>query len=140
MALESKFLNVKQTADYLDISLSKAYKVVRANDFPSTQIGTQWKIDEANLDKWIEDNSERLLELQSSTRESHSMQNNNPYESPLLTIVETSKYLKCSVDKVYKLIKLEGLPVKKIGTLKVVKSDLDAWIKECPNFEYDFIR
>lgn len=53
----SQIYNVKQLCEYLDISETTAYSLVRRRDFPSVKIGGQYRILFDKLQEWLEKKS-----------------------------------------------------------------------------------
>lgn len=68
MPIISPFLNVKETAEYLNIPLSRAAWAVRGNKFPAIQFGTRWRVHKEKLDVWAKENPEFLSELRAPLR------------------------------------------------------------------------
>jgi hypothetical protein len=50
---KEKVLSVKDVAEVLEISISKAYELFNRNDFPSFHSGTQLWTTDVNLLKWL---------------------------------------------------------------------------------------
>lgn len=44
---------VPETAQYLNIPVSKIYELVRAKDFPALKLGKSWRIHKERLDQWL---------------------------------------------------------------------------------------
>ena len=55
--MENRLLNVKETAKYLGIGLTKCRELLRGRNGFGIQIGNRWYADKEKLDKWIERNS-----------------------------------------------------------------------------------
>lgn len=55
--MEKRLLNVKETAEYLGIGLTKCRELLRGRNGFGIQIGNRWYADKEKLDKWIERNS-----------------------------------------------------------------------------------
>lgn len=53
----SNLLNIKQLCEYLQISETTCYALVRRRDFPSVKIGGQYRIIEDKLNDWLEKQS-----------------------------------------------------------------------------------
>jgi len=54
MEMENKnYISVEETAEYLNISLSKAYELCRKRSFPSVKLGVAWKVNKNALDEWF---------------------------------------------------------------------------------------
>ncbi len=52
--MESCMMTVSQTAEYLNIPLSKVYELVNSEDFPAAKIGKNWRIPKDRLEPWID--------------------------------------------------------------------------------------
>jgi excisionase family DNA binding protein len=48
-------LTVKEVADYLRISPSTVYRMLRARKLPVFKIGTDWRFNKDAIDKWMQD-------------------------------------------------------------------------------------
>ncbi|SFL65855.1 helix-turn-helix domain-containing protein [Pelosinus propionicus] len=68
MPIKSPFLNVKETAEYLNIPLSRAAWAVGGIKFPAIQFGSHWRIHKEKLDEWVKENPEFLAELRAPLR------------------------------------------------------------------------
>ena len=44
---------VPQTAQYLNLPVSKVYELVRVKDFPAVKLGKSWRILKDRLDQWL---------------------------------------------------------------------------------------
>lgn len=47
-------MRVKDVQNFLDIGKTRAYELVREEDFPSIQIGSAWRIPKEQFEKWLE--------------------------------------------------------------------------------------
>lgn len=54
--MESRFLQLSEVADILNISASQAYALVRSGDLPAIKVGGrgQWRVERPRLEEWIE--------------------------------------------------------------------------------------
>ena len=52
--MESCMMTVPETAEYLNIPLSKVYELVNSKDFPAAKIGKNWRIPRDRLEPWID--------------------------------------------------------------------------------------
>ncbi len=51
--MESALLTVPETAEYLNIPVSKVYELVRSKTFPAVKLGKNWRIMKGQLDSWL---------------------------------------------------------------------------------------
>jgi len=56
-APNKRFLDVKETAEYLGLAESTLYTMVSERRIPFTKMGRRTKFDRVQLDKWILSNS-----------------------------------------------------------------------------------
>lgn len=56
--MSDKNLTVKQLAEYLNISLTKAYNLIRSKEFPSIKIGRTYLINSDLLKEWMKKQAE----------------------------------------------------------------------------------
>lgn len=54
--MDKRLLNVKETAEYLGIGLTKCRELLRGRNGIAIQIGNRWYADKVALDKWLERN------------------------------------------------------------------------------------
>jgi excisionase family DNA binding protein len=47
------WVTVKQVAEHLQLSEAKVYAMARAGELPATKIGSQWRFDLDEVDKWV---------------------------------------------------------------------------------------
>lgn len=59
-----RFLTLADVTEVLNISAAQAYALVRSGDLPAIQVGGrgQWRIEESELDAYIEREYERVRE------------------------------------------------------------------------------
>lgn len=60
--MEKRLLNVKETAEYLGIGLTKCRELLRGKNGIAIQIGNRWYADKPSLDEWVEKNSFQISE------------------------------------------------------------------------------
>lgn len=60
--MEKRFLNVKQCADYLNISIHFVYKLVEEKKMPHTRIGRKIIFDIQKLEHFISENSFEVVD------------------------------------------------------------------------------
>ena len=51
--LKEKLLTTQEVANYLDISKSKVYQLVRSQGFPAFRIGKHFRVDPVLLKEWV---------------------------------------------------------------------------------------
>jgi excisionase family DNA binding protein len=51
--VESPFMTVKETAEYLKLSTTIVYILAKDKQFPAVRIKGTWRIFRSDLDKWI---------------------------------------------------------------------------------------
>lgn len=49
----TKWLTLKEAAEYLKMGRSTLYKLVRQNRVPVHKAGREWRFDAAELDEWL---------------------------------------------------------------------------------------
>lgn len=54
LIMEKKVLNIKETAEYLGISRSLAYKLANDHVIPVIRLGTRWIVPKEQLDQFIQ--------------------------------------------------------------------------------------
>jgi excisionase family DNA binding protein len=52
-------LTIEDLSDYLKISKSTLYKLVREGSIPCRKIGRHWRFRKEAIDRWLEDSSTR---------------------------------------------------------------------------------
>ncbi len=52
--MESCMMTVPETAQYLNIPVSKVYELVKSQDFPAAKIGKNWRIPKNRLEPWLD--------------------------------------------------------------------------------------
>jgi len=53
-------LNIKQLAEYLQLSQRTVYRLVERGDLPAVKVGGQWRFRRATVDEWLDVNMQRL--------------------------------------------------------------------------------
>lgn len=53
----AEWLTVRQLAQYLQVSESKVYAMARGNQLPSSRVGSQWRFDKAEVDRWLKEHT-----------------------------------------------------------------------------------
>lgn len=53
-AKEKQTYTAKEVAEYLGISMTSAYNLMFAEDFPSFRVGTRWRVKVMDFDRWVE--------------------------------------------------------------------------------------
>ena len=51
--MESCMMTVPQTAEYMNIPVSKVYELVRSKNFPAVKLGKNWRIMKDQLTLWL---------------------------------------------------------------------------------------
>ena len=51
--MESCMMTVSQTAEYLNIPVSKVYELVRSRSFPAVKLGKNWRVIKEQLSPWL---------------------------------------------------------------------------------------
>ena len=54
LIMEKRLLNVKETAEYLNISINKCRELLHGKNGLAIKIGNRWYADKEALDEWIE--------------------------------------------------------------------------------------
>ncbi len=54
--MASNMFDVKQLAEYLNVSVSLLRKLVRRNEIPYNRIGVKLMFQKNEIDKWLKDN------------------------------------------------------------------------------------
>ena len=55
--MQKRFLDVRQTAEFLNVSVHLIYRMVEMKRIPHTRIGRKLLFDLKRLERWIEENS-----------------------------------------------------------------------------------
>lgn len=50
-----EWMTVKQLAAYLQLSEAKVYELARTRQVPASKLGSQWRFDRAEVDRWLHD-------------------------------------------------------------------------------------
>ena len=53
---QTDVLTIEELADYLKISKSTLYKLVREGKIPSQKVGRHWRFRKTAIDNWLEEN------------------------------------------------------------------------------------
>jgi len=54
--MQKEIMNVKELAEYLGVSRSKIYKLIREKKVPASKIGRQYKFSKQVIDAWLKEN------------------------------------------------------------------------------------
>jgi len=54
--MSSNMFDIKEVAEYLNVSISLIRKLVRKNDIPYNRIGVKLLFNKNAIDKWLEEN------------------------------------------------------------------------------------
>jgi excisionase family DNA binding protein len=57
--MQREFMKAEEVADYLRISVSSVYKLVRTNQLEATMILNKWRFDKNNVEAYIDKNSSK---------------------------------------------------------------------------------
>ena len=49
----TKWLTMKEAAEYLKMGRSTIYKLLREGNLPAHKVGREWRFDAAELDEWV---------------------------------------------------------------------------------------
>ena len=49
----TKWLTMKEVAEYLRMGRSTIYKLLREGNLPAHKVGREWRFDAAELDEWV---------------------------------------------------------------------------------------
>lgn len=55
-----RYISLKETADYLNISKETLYLWVKTNKIPAYKLGRFWKFRVSEIDRWMENEKKRL--------------------------------------------------------------------------------
>ena len=58
--MKRDFMKAKEVADYLRISVSSVYKLVRTNQLETTKILNKWRFDKNIVEKFIDESSSKF--------------------------------------------------------------------------------
>ena len=56
----SDFMNAKEVAAYLHVSLAAVYTLMNSDDFPTLHIASKKMVSRQNLERWIEDHTNKV--------------------------------------------------------------------------------
>ena len=60
--IDNRYMGVRETAQYMGIGISKAYKLCQQPDFPTIRVGTKILVDKQLLDNvWMENKKATTL-------------------------------------------------------------------------------
>ena len=59
--MQREFMKAEEVADYLRISVSSVYKLVRTKQLEATMILNKWRFDKNNVEAYIDENSSNLI-------------------------------------------------------------------------------
>ena len=54
--MQKEIMNVSELAEYLGVSRSKIYKLIRDKKIPASKIGRQYKFSKQVVDAWLKEN------------------------------------------------------------------------------------
>ena len=49
----TRWMTLRQVAEYLQLSQAKVYKLARTGHIPCSKIGQQWRFDREEVDQWV---------------------------------------------------------------------------------------
>ncbi|MBL7069312.1 MAG: helix-turn-helix domain-containing protein [Candidatus Omnitrophica bacterium] len=53
--ITEKLLTLPQTADYLQVSTGKLYRMAKKGRIPASKLGGSWRFKKSRIDKWIDE-------------------------------------------------------------------------------------
>mgnify|MGYP000716503646 CR=1 FL=1 len=59
--MQREFMKAEEVADYLRISVSSVYKLVRTKQLEATMILNKWRFDKNHVEAYIDENSSNLI-------------------------------------------------------------------------------
>ena len=57
-------LTIKEVAEYLKLTERTLYRLVQEGKLPGFKVGNSWRFKQADIDRWIEDQKERVLKAE----------------------------------------------------------------------------
>ena len=57
-------LTIKEVADYLKLTERTLYRLVQEGKIPGFKVGNSWRFKRADIERWIEDQKERVLKAE----------------------------------------------------------------------------
>jgi len=54
--MQKEIMNVSELAEYIGVSKSKIYKLIRDKKIPASKIGRQYKFSKQVIDSWLKEN------------------------------------------------------------------------------------
>ena len=66
--MEKRFLTIKETSEYMNISASLLYKLVETKQIPHTRVGRKILFDRQRIERWINENSVEQIDWSEKTR------------------------------------------------------------------------
>ena len=55
----TEFMTVEEVADLLRVTKKTIYRLLERRDIPAVKVGRGWRIDKAEINKWVRDKSDR---------------------------------------------------------------------------------
>lgn len=69
--MEDDILTIKDVADYLKLTERTLYRLAQEGQVPGFKVGNSWRFKRADIERWIEDQKERVLKAERATSGSH---------------------------------------------------------------------
>ena len=57
-------LTIKEVADYLKLTERTLYRLVQEGKIPGFKAGSSWRFKQADIERWIEDQKERVVKAE----------------------------------------------------------------------------
>jgi len=67
--LEKRFLTLKETSEFMNLSASLLYKLVETKQIPHTRVGRKILFDRQRLERFIDENSHEVQDWDEKARE-----------------------------------------------------------------------
>ena len=67
--MEKRFLSLRETSEYMNLSTSLLYKLVEAKQIPHTRVGRKILFDRQRLERFIDENSHEVQDWDEKAKE-----------------------------------------------------------------------
>jgi len=57
MAMDDRWMTVKDVAKYLQLSTDQIYRLAQQGKIPASKVGARWRFKRERIDEWVEDQS-----------------------------------------------------------------------------------
>ena len=54
MAIDNRWMTVKDVAEYLQLSSDQIYRLAQQRKIPASKVGARWRFKREKIDEWVE--------------------------------------------------------------------------------------